>query len=582
MRGKKAWMMLSFMALVFAGSWCIKDTANAAGDTTRYVTRYLSVECPGVNKIAEAYLVGTDNIPKHSSLINIYSVPVGTKIQGKTIDAKYFPHDNMENLKQLYSEVQGYQNFTWANGEYIENETTKLDVVAYDSQKVIFWSNGYRSFGPEGPVMCKQYMLMMSHPPGFYQVSRNQVWLDLGRQENRVPDGEVPVKVAEGRVTSSLVGISPVPGVADSGDVFMVPVNEKLDVVSTEPIASTTPGKTTDTYYKILFNAKTVTNYMTWKSPGYYYVKSKYINLYRTGIEEPKDAIWVKIHKLKANGTLSVRSAPQTGDNIIGYLQNDAEVQMFENESTDKWATIYYNNTKAYILASYVNKDIAPVKKDVTNLRIKDIVDNQYILTWDEVPKCTDYRVAVVQQLPTNRNHVGPENNLYREYHYTSNELKIGSDFFAGRNYLAVIVAANFGDNPTEYTYIELTVPGKPRAMPKSYLKAGKNKIRVGLLVGGIQYGTKKSFKNAKTKYKGMFELKKLKPNTTYYIRYKNVHYVKTDNGEKPIYSDWSGATKIKTKKGKVGKSKKTTKKSKKKQGKSSKKTKSSSKSKKK
>ena len=39
--------------------------------------------------------------------IAVDKVPVNTKIQGKTIDPQYFPQDNIENLKQLYSSVQG-------------------------------------------------------------------------------------------------------------------------------------------------------------------------------------------------------------------------------------------------------------------------------------------------------------------------------------------------------------------------------------------------------------------------------------------------------------------------------------------
>ena len=108
------------VVFVFAGVLLFGTSAKAAGDVTRYRTAYLQNCCPGIQVVAHAYLVGNDNVANYWKTIAVDKVPVNTKIQGKTIDPQYFPQDNIENLKQLYSSVQGYQNFTWISGAYLE------------------------------------------------------------------------------------------------------------------------------------------------------------------------------------------------------------------------------------------------------------------------------------------------------------------------------------------------------------------------------------------------------------------------------------------------------------------------------
>ena len=65
-----------------------------------------------------------------------------------------------------------------------------------------------------------------------------------------------------------------------------------------------------------------------------------------------------------------------------------------------------------------------------------------------------------------------------------------------------------------------------------------------------IQYATNSSFKNAKTvrAKDGSKEIKNLKKNTTYYVRYAINGKVETAQGEKVIRGAWSKVTKIKTK----------------------------------
>ena len=222
----------------------MRESVYALGDVSRYHTEFINQACPNIKVIGRAYLVGPDNVAHWKNHIAMDVVPAGTKIQGKTVDPKYLPQDNIENLKVLYSSVIGYQNFTWINGAYLESETANLQVVVYDKYTVTFWSNGYKSF-TGAPVMCAQYLLQASHPPGFYRTSRNNVWIDLDKEYNRIPEGTNITYVAEGKVTCGFIGISPIPGTADSGDVYRVGVNQKIYIVTTRRLYSNTQMRAT-------------------------------------------------------------------------------------------------------------------------------------------------------------------------------------------------------------------------------------------------------------------------------------------------------------------------------------------------
>jgi len=97
-------------------------------------------------------------------------------------------------------------------------------------------------------------------------------------------------------------------------------------------------------------------------------------------------------------------------------------------------------------------------------------------------------------------------------------------------------------------------VPGKPRALKKKHLQISSKKIKIKQYpdyVMKIQYSTKKSFKKAKTvsnKGRLVRAIKKLKRNTTYYIRYCSNTVVDTDAGQKSVYGQWSKTLKVRTK----------------------------------
>lgn len=122
----------------------------------------------------EAYLVGTDNVAKIGSTQTVYSVPEGTKIQGKTIKSKYLPHDNNQTVKYIWNgsgNVVG-GGIDWisdynSSAAFLEYETTKFKVLAYDDQWVIVWSEGYTPYKNLTEFQsCKTYLVQTATPSG--------------------------------------------------------------------------------------------------------------------------------------------------------------------------------------------------------------------------------------------------------------------------------------------------------------------------------------------------------------------------------------------------------------------------------
>lgn len=91
-------------------------------------------------------------------------------------------------------------------------------------------------------------------------------------------------------------------------------------------------------------------------------------------------------------------------------------------------------------------------------------------------------------------------------------------------------------------------------SLKKKHLQISSKKIKIKQYpdyVMKIQYSTKKSFKKAKTvsnKGRLVRAIKKLKRNTTYYIRYCSNTVVDTDAGQKSVYGQWSKTLKVRTK----------------------------------
>ena len=104
------WRKMCSMVLIFsmavslgAGYVSSQRVEAKAYDTSmsQFNKQYLDTNTFTVK--GEAYLVGTDNVAKIGSTQTVYSVPEGTKIQGKTIKSKYLPQDNNQTVKYIWN-----------------------------------------------------------------------------------------------------------------------------------------------------------------------------------------------------------------------------------------------------------------------------------------------------------------------------------------------------------------------------------------------------------------------------------------------------------------------------------------------
>ena len=592
------WRKMCSMVLIFsmavslgAGYVSSRRVEAKAYDTSmsQFNKQYLDTNTFTVK--GEAYLVGTDNVVKIGSTQTVYSVPEGTKIQGKMIKSKYLPQDNNQTVKYIWNgsgNVVG-GGIDWisdhnSSAAFLEYETTKFKVLAYDDQWVIVWSEGYTPYKNLTEFQsCKTYLVQTAHRPGFYRVKREQVWLDMGRYESTTPkDGEKVTIKAEGKTTKAFVGIKLFNGIPSWGDSYRVPINTKLQVVSTEPIESKTKGDKSK-YYKIYFNGKNSVDYMTYKSSGYYYVNAKYVNLYNKDTKVPKEAKEGKVYKLAAGKELNVYEEKSTTSTVLGSMENDVTVEYFADETDDTWTTIWFNSKKAYVKSSYFSKSTAVSGgSKVTNLHIKDIVNNQYVVGWDDLYNSTGYKVGVItscdkfllaasKQIPGSRNY-----ELIEDADIETNYYKVKKSCFNKRKTIDIFVYGP-SSKVSDTAHMTLSAPPERDVKPIAETKLSYNKKKKKYVTKNnitkntvkivnfytdyakhqLQYSSNKNFKDAKTitksggnvkKYTGKsIVIKGLKPNTTYYFRQRYKAAVKTDAGTKYLIAPWSKSLKIKT-----------------------------------
>lgn len=344
-------------------------------------------------------------------------------------------------------------------------------MVEYDKNTVTFWSNGYKSF-TGAPVMCAQYLLQASHPPGFYRTSRNNVWIDLDKEYNRIPEGTNITKVADGKVTCGFIGISPIPGTADSGDVYRVGINQKIYIVTTRRLYSNT-SDTDDLYYKVIFQGDNSTNYLM-NGYGYYYVKSKYINLYKNGTEVPEGAVMKKVYNLKTLKEIGVRKSKDESndDNVVGLLQADAEIETLPNESDSNWTTVWFNSERAYVRTQYLTDvELVENKTKVKNLFVSNVKNNQYVLSWSKSYGCTGYNITYTG--------IGKNSKaFFKKTDYKKTSITVNRSYFKNnRNTILVNIAANYKTGATEATQIVLSLENRPPKMKKKRLNIKKNQI---------------------------------------------------------------------------------------------------------
>lgn len=544
---------------------CATGVSDKYADASVYREKFMNECCPGIKAIGQLYITGGRMEPKYTNRIEVYSVPYDTKIQGRTIAKKYLPHGNIENIKEIFSSVIGYREFKWISGEYQASGAEKYDVVAYDKYNVIFWSNGYKAFPGNSPAMCHQSDIMMSHPPGFYLIPRDKVWMKLYKYDKRNKynakkdkDGKLIVEYrGKGRVTSQYLGISSLPEQVDTGNVYYVKSNTELMIADTRRIYT---KDSNDLYYKIIYRAKNNVNYLA--DFEYFYVPAKYINLYRNGEKVPANLTDGQIVDPDYSASSYYRDIPvykeaKTSAKVSGYVQKDAIVQYYEKDSNKTWSKVYYNSNVAYIKTRYLKKVVKPVvakpKPAPKKVSVKTIKNNQYVMRWSKVSGCQDYKIILTK----NPMSLTKKNIVYQKNHYKGTTYTVKNSLLKKntKTGLYLCVAANYSHGTSVNTRSDLIYMGtKPPALKKSQLKISKKQIKIvkySREVMRLQYATNKSFKKAKTitAKNGMItSIKKLKSKKTYYIRYADCDYADTDSGGKLVYTDWSKPLKVKTK----------------------------------
>lgn len=421
------------------------------------------------------------------------------------------------------------------------------------------WSNGYKAF-PDSPAMCHQSDIMMSHPAGFYLIPRGQVWMKLYKYNERNKydakkdsNGNIIVEYqGKGRVTSAYLGISCLPQYVDTGYSYFVKSNTEFMIADTRKVYITDKN---DLYYKVIYRAENNVNYLS--DFEYFYVQAKYINLYKNGVKVPdnlSDAVIVDSYARDIN----VYKEPKTSSSVVGCVQKDASIQYYENESNSTWSKVWFNSAPAYIQTKYLQKVNKPVveqpKPAPTKVRVKTIKNNQYVMTWNKPSGCQDYKIILTKNpLSTAKKYIVYQNDHYKSNTYTVKNSLLKKNTKTG---LYLYVAANYSHGTSANAKSDLIyMASRPKALKKKQLKISKKSIKIVKFytdMAKLQYSTNKSFKKAKTiKAKNgiVKSINKLKPKKTYYIRYATDDYVDTDAGGKMVYSDWSKALKVKTKK---------------------------------
>lgn len=203
---------------------------------------------------------------------------------------------------------------------------------------------------------------------------------------------------------------------------------------------------------------------------------------------------------------------------------------------------------------------------DISNLKLADVKGNNLIYTWDEGENNEDYSCKIIAVYGV------LEQVLYSNEHVKKAQLTVKSSYLEkAEGKIQIVVQANdingnkgkkhaimFTQTPTSKLLVK-NLRAQRTKITASFLKMKNGTTRyLGMLGTCIQISTNKDFKNAKIiqkpyeengekKYKKIYEISDLKPNTTYYIRRRYMKEIRTAAGNKPYPTKWSEAVKIKT-----------------------------------
>ncbi|MBR5316238.1 MAG: fibronectin type III domain-containing protein [Firmicutes bacterium] len=454
-------------------------------------------------------------------------------VQGVHIDERWVSYGNMQHLYNLYNSNisgQGYADngrAEWPSNAYAQEfvcrEGTRYEVVAYDDKWVTFWSDGLKGYSGIRAKDCNAYMLKRTHQAGFYKVERSKVYLNIYAEQNvassRVYEGE-------GYVTGSNLRIFNKPGDTGTGHCSTANLNSQVYVVDPTPVPSVNP-KDTATYYKVLFFD---CNYGGYMNKQYYhgYMNSMYINYEPEG-SVPKNAINCQI---TSSGKVSLYSAKDENAEVIGGASSGTVLYSIQEDTDSSWTAVLFSGRIGYVPTKYV-------KYGVSNLKVKTVKDNQYVLSWDKAP------IKFIAKAYNGSKVIWTSKEL------SSNQVTIPNSVFdkgSGtiiKEITVKVMAADATSGGKSVTLKNYGSPIAPTVTPQ-------NQQIVVSSTGDckIQYATNKNFKNAKivTGKSGSTIIKGLKKNTTYYVRYAYVGKVSTANGKKSIRGAWSKVKTVKTK----------------------------------
>ncbi len=577
---KKLTSFMLCMIFILAGLWIATDQSHAWMQTTmepapshdwykwdqknklgpgKGTMKTIKTCVPEVEVIGEAFVHGGNHKAEMSSSgiglkVTVKSIAKNEAnkgniyIQGKLIDPGWIIYGNMQHLWNLHhSGLVGTiggdvddrigwntSGFTAGAQEFFAREGEKFGIVAYDEDWVYIWSDGFKSYDGINTGQCRAWVLLSSHPAGFYKISRDYVWMDIYSTNKII---ENPTYKATAKVTRSTAPLYSQPGEPDSGLCYMTFINDVMYLPDgMKEVASVNPDDS-HTYYKVCFRGVNDTNYMG-SNVYELYIRAKYVNVQKNAVKKPEGAVEAVLTGIDTNKGIYVYSEKDTTTAINSYLQNGAEVYVYPDQSDDRWTAIWYDSKIGYINTKFV-------KYRASNLEIADIVDNQYVISWSKLPQAC--RVVIANKNGT----IAAFNGV------KANQMTIDESYFdkayktAYTDYLYVSVAADYG---SDYEYVKLTLkkPAKGQRMSGD-TSASNNTVSFNTQPSYvIQYATKSDFSNAttvKAAQSGKRTLiKGLKKNTQYYVRYYVEEKIETAAGTKIKKGSWSGTQKFKTK----------------------------------
>jgi len=514
---------------------------------------------PEVTVLGEAFVHGGNGVVDKSGgigravdvqcYVSSDSARDSVYIQGNKIDRGWIVRGNIQHLWNLHHTPSIVGNINYAvsdknigwpsdpySYEFYAYEGEKFQIVDYDKNWVYIWSTGLKAFENNSTGYCKNWLLLRSHPAGFYRISRDYVWVNLYNDNTFAKDSD---KIyGEGYATVSLTDLYHIAGNTETGPCYQVDVNTKFQIVDPDPVTVTVDGKE-KSFYKVQFKGKNDTYYMGYRT-YHVYVESKYLNVYKYNsdgkVTVPENVCKAYIYKpsVTVSPELMYTEKSTKSEKIYGALGDGAKIYVDYSQSDEDWVAVLFNDSIGWV-------EKKRIVYYIDNLWIKDIKDNKYVLSWGTVPD---------KVLVTFKDKKGNKVTTNRLYVANVSALSLNNSLFEGREgfLYGVTVTAKVKDSSISDS-IHLLYPAK--ASKPFSRSVSNNRLTINNLSEGgeLQYSANKNFKNPKTVITTSTSatIKNLKKNTTYYFRFRNRLKVKTANGTKILNGDWSKTVKVKT-----------------------------------